>query len=176
MKVLIVYESMYGNTRQIAEAIGRGFGSSDSVSVVPAHDADARLIIEADLLVIGGPTHVHSMSRVATRRSAVEAAEKRPDELTPESGAAGPGVRELLATLRAGYASVAAFDTRLGGPASLTGRASKGISRRLRELGYREVVEPMSFLVTKEAHLVVGEEERALEWGEQLARTAVVKV
>jgi len=174
MKVVIVYESMYGNTHQIAQAIARGFGSTDEVVVTPAQHADVRNVVEADLLIVGGPTHVHGMTRPLTRHNAVEVARQKPEQFTTEPEAEGSGVRELLDTLRAGYAKMAAFDTRMTGPASLTGRASKGISRRLRELGYRELVEPMSFLVTKETHLVDGEEERARQWGAQLAQLAQV--
>ena len=51
----------------------------------------------------------------------------------------------------------------------ITGRASKGISRQLRRHGFREIVEPMSFLVTKDSHLAPGQQTDARQWGEQLA-------
>jgi flavodoxin len=35
MKTVIVYESMYGNTRAIADAIGRGLGPENGTVVVP---------------------------------------------------------------------------------------------------------------------------------------------
>jgi flavodoxin len=35
MKTVIVYESMYGNTRVIADAIGRGLGPENETAVVP---------------------------------------------------------------------------------------------------------------------------------------------
>ena len=58
------------------------------------------------------------------------------------------------------------------GPAMLTGRAAKGISHQLRHHGFDEVVEPESFLVTKENHLEPGEVVRATAWGRQVAEQA----
>jgi hypothetical protein len=68
--------------------------------------------------------------------------------------------------------SAAAFDTRIHISPVLSGRASKGISKRLRHHGWHEVAEPESFFVDKESALVDGEDERAVEWGRTLARAA----
>jgi hypothetical protein len=62
----------------------------------------------------------------------------------------------------------AAFDTRFDGPAEFTGRASKGIGRRLRHHGFSEVAEPESFLVDKDNHLLAGESDRARRWADGL--------
>ena len=51
----------------------------------------------------------------------------------------------------------------------MTGRAPKGIARRLRHHGYELLAEPESFLVDRQNHLLPGEEERAAAWGTQLA-------
>jgi hypothetical protein len=59
----------------------------------------------------------------------------------------------------------------------LTGQASKGITRLLRQHGFTMVAEPESFLVTKENQLRAGEEERAWDWGRQLSsKVAAMKV
>ncbi len=68
-------------------------------------------------------------------------------------------------------ASAAAFDTRIDGPATLTGRASKGIARRLRHHGLELIAGPESFLVDKHNHLLDGEADRAQEWASKLATT-----
>jgi hypothetical protein len=60
---------------------------------------------------------------------------------------------------------------RIKAPALLSGQASRGINKSLRQHGMSLVAEPESFLVTKENHLVPGEEERARAWGRQLATT-----
>lgn len=62
-----------------------------------------------------------------------------------------------------------AFDTRADAPPVLTGRASKGIARHLRDRGFSVVVEPESFLGGTDNHLQPGEEARARVWGGQLA-------
>jgi hypothetical protein len=51
------------------------------------------------------------------------------------------------------------------GPPAITGRASKGIAKRLRAHGFDVVAEPESFIVTKENHLEDHEIEHAQEWG-----------
>src|SRR6186997_3449161 len=75
MKAVVVYESMYGNTHQIASAIGEGLRSVAEVVVVPVGEADAELVKSADVVVVGGPTHAHGMSHAGTRKGAVDAAE-----------------------------------------------------------------------------------------------------
>ena len=70
MHTLVVYESMYGNTRAIAKAIGEGARSSGDVTVIPAGDSTAELVAWADLVIVGGPTHARGLSTEASRRSA----------------------------------------------------------------------------------------------------------
>jgi hypothetical protein len=160
---------MYANTRAIAEAIGDGLRASGEVSVVPVNGADAALAGGVDLLVVGGPTHGHSMSRRSTRAAAIEAAEKPESGLTVDPDASGPGVRDWLDSVERLGMRAAAFDTRIGIPASLSGRASKGIARKLRRHGCALVADPESFLVTKENRLEPGEAHRARRWGADLA-------
>ena len=88
---------------------------------------------DADLLVVGGPTHFHGMSRTGTRKGAVATARNPKNDLVLDHDAQGPGVRDWLESLGHGHTKVAAFDTRFKGPAVLRGRASKVMSRRLRE-------------------------------------------
>lgn len=54
MKTVVAYESMYGNTQSIAQAIAEGLGSAAATGVVSAGDADQRDITGLDLLVVGG--------------------------------------------------------------------------------------------------------------------------
>jgi menaquinone-dependent protoporphyrinogen IX oxidase len=172
MKAVVVYESMYGNTHHVATAIGAGLGSRPEieVEVMPVESADLNLLASADLLVVGGPTHVHSMSRASTRQAAVDAAEKPDSELELDPDAEGPGLREWFSGRDRLRMNAAAFDTRMHGPAAVTGRASKGIAKRLKHHGATLVTEPESFIVTKDNHLEPDEEERATAWGVNLAR------
>ena len=169
MRAVVVYESMYGNTHQVADAIGAGLGTGFDVSVVPVALAGPEVLADADLVVVGGPTHAHGMSRAATRKAAVEAADKPAGGLTVEPGALGPGLREWLGALSRHPVKAAAFDTRVHGPAALTGRASKGADRLLRAHGFDVVAAPESFLVTRQDRLEPQETTRARDWGAKLA-------
>lgn len=171
MKILVVYESSYGNTHLIADAIGEGLGKAADVEIVPVARAVKALVAGADLVVVGGPTHAHGMSREQTRQAAVDATHKPGSPLHLDPDAEGAGLREWFDTLGSATTNAAAFDTRVDAPAMLTGRASKGISRQLRRHGFREIAEPMSFLVTKDNNLVEGQLAAARGWGEQLAST-----
>jgi len=170
MRALVVYESLYGNTHAVAEAIGGGLGTAYDVKVVPVGKATTEMVDEADLLVVGGPTHVHGVSSTTTRKSAIQAASSPASGLTLDPDAGGPGVREWLETLADAPPSPAAsFDTRMPGPAVFTGRASLGIARRLRHRGCPSAAAPESFLVDRQNRLCNGELERAKAWGESLA-------
>jgi len=122
------------------------------------------------LVVVGGPTHVHGMSRASTRRSALEAADKPESSLKAEPGAAGTGLREWLGSLGRYQARAAAFDTRMQGNATLTGRSSRQVTRLLRAR-LRRGHTAGELLVTKQNHLVPDEPERAREWASKLAES-----
>jgi hypothetical protein len=175
MKAVVVYESMYGNTHLVADAIASGLRekSVEDVSVVPVDAASEEVAAGADLVVVGGPTHVHGMSREGTRRAAVEIAHTPSSGLALDDDAEGPGLREWFDSFGSLSTDAAAFDTRITGPAALTGRASKGIAKRLRDHGCTLVVKPESFLVTRENHLLDHEAEHARGWGAQLAAVMV---
>jgi hypothetical protein len=169
MRAVVVYESMYGNTHLVADAIGAGLGPTFEVSVIPVSEAGPAVLGAADLVVAGGPTHMHGMSRATTRKWAVQAANRPFGDLKVERGALGPGLREWFGSLGRYPVKAAAFDTRLRGPAAMTGRASKAVSRLLRKHGFDVVAEPESFLVTKQDRLLPEETTRACEWGRKLA-------
>ncbi len=170
MKALVVYESLYGNTATIGEAIAASLRShgvpTEAGPVTRLTAADAA---DADLLVVGGPTHAHGMSRAGTRKIAVTDKKNTYPDPTGE-----PGIREWLPGLRSGSGRVAAaFDTRFDKPAFLTGSAAKGIAKRLRVRGFDVMAEPESFFVTTENALGRGELAHAEAWGAALAERAV---
>ena len=171
MKAVVVYESMYGNTREIASRIGEGLRRAyDEVDVVGVRDATASALSGCELLVVGGPTHVHGMTSKRTREAAREATTKSPHLVFEPQSTTG-GLREWFEGLE-GHGASAAFDTRIDAAAALTGRASRGIARRLRRRGRELVAPPESFLVDRQNQLVVGESARAVAWGRTLAAAA----
>lgn len=166
MRALVVYESLYGNTAMVGEAIAaslraRGF----EVVVGPVSRVDAGGAADVDLLVVGGPTHVHGMSSAGTRKTAAGDEKNTFPEPTLE-----PGLRSWVKELPPGGGRLAAaFDTRFDKSVVLTGSAARGIGRRLRGRGLRLVAEPESFLVSTQNRLLEGEVEHATAWGAELA-------
>ena len=163
MLALVVYESMFGNTQEIAEAIAKGIGGSE---VVEVREVGTLPVLSPDiqLLVVGGPTHAFGMTRESTRKSAKEQAD---DGQVVSSGI---GIREWLEDLPDihGDPLVAAFDTRVG-HGHVPGSAAKRIAKRLRSHGYDLVLEPETFwVVGTPGPLVDGELDRAEDWGRHL--------
>lgn len=170
MRALVVFESMFGNTQAIANAVADGLASRMSVDTVEVGAAPRVIGDDVGLLVVGGPTHAFGMSRPNTRQSAAQQSDR-------PVVSAGIGMREWLAAVHAA-ASVAAvaFDTRVNKP-RLPGSAARGAQKRLRRRGFRIAAAAKSFYVTgTPGPLVEAEPERARRWGEQLASAAQGRV
>ncbi|GAA2804711.1 flavodoxin domain-containing protein [Kitasatospora sp. CM 4170] len=173
MHTVIVYESMYGNTREVAHAIAEGVHQADpeaSVDCLPVALADTEMTRTADLLVVGGPTHMHGMSSGLSRRMAATAeAKKEGHEEAAEEAletAEGPGLRtwfhQLPKTEPGTHA--AAFDTRAD--MRMSGAAAEGIAQRLSRHHYDVVADPEGFIVEEaDGPLREGELDRARAWG-----------
>lgn len=167
MGALVVFESMYGNTWQIAEAVAEGLSDRLPAKVVEVASAPGEVTGEVQLLVVGAPTHALGLSRETTRADAAE-----------RSGraviSAGTGVREWLGsvTIPVGLA-VASFDTHTD-KRWVPGSAAAVARRTLRRLGGKPIVPAESFYVGgMEGPLVPGEVERARAWGARLAEHVV---
>src|SRR5579875_2378834 len=138
MDVTVVYESLFGNTRRIAEAIAAGARDAHpsvrvrllSTSTAPADGSPG-----PDLLIVGGPTHALRMSTAASRHQGAQPGKPGGVTLAPESSLDGLGARQWLRALPAAKdgGGAAAFDTRL--PFPLAGGAARGIAKRLRRHG-----------------------------------------
>src|SRR3954454_9909371 len=175
MRALVVYESMYGNTKEIATAVGDGVSRRMPVQLVEVGAAPTAIADDIALLVVGGPTHGHGMSKDASRKSAAE----RTTIDEPPVISRDVGLREWLESLEAGgghaHVSAAAFDTRIKGPRVLWGSAAHAAEPHLRRAGATLIVPPESFLVggprgPMYGALVEGEVERARRWGEEVAK------
>jgi flavodoxin len=157
MQAIVVYDTQYGNTEQVARAIAEGLAGHGPVDLLAAAQAVGRPQVPPDLLLIGGPTQRHGMSPAL--RAYVEA--------LPRDG---------LRNTR-----VATFDTRYRMAPLLSGSAAKDAAGRLRRSGCRIVAAPESFFIErdrpadgeKRSHgseqLEPGELERAMAWGRRLA-------
>ena len=150
MNTLVIYDSQYGNTGRLAQAIAdtlRAFGQAQAIRVDPAHPAEFQGV---DLLIVGSPTQGF-----------------RP---TPAMQSfLGNVSSQLLRGL-----AVACFDTRFRGSLWKSSAAPR-MARQLREMGIELLVPPESFFVKamkKEGPLLAGEVERAATW----ARTLFTKI
>jgi flavodoxin len=159
MLTVVIYDSSFGNTARIAQAIGHGAATLGEVRVLAAGEA-AGQAEHADLLVVGGPTQRRQMS---------------------------PGLGAFLEALpRRSLRRVpaASFDTRYRMTAFLTGSAARNAAGRLRRAGCQLIAPPESFFMKKDVppkgerrrhaleDLETGELERAEEWGRSVASVA----
>lgn len=159
----VVYESMFGNTRQVASAIAEELGTAGPVELHEVSKAGT-LPPDLDLLIVGAPTHAFGLSRPSSR-----------DDASNKSGhpveSALMGVREWLETVEPGPTGTAfaTFDTRVSHP-RVPGSAAKKAAKRLRKLGLTQAAEPESFWVHgMEGPLDAGELERTRVWARGLA-------
>ncbi len=153
MKAFIIYDSMYGNTEKIAQAISQGLAGE--VKVVRVGEANPSEITSCDLLIVGSPVHG---GRATLALDAF--------------------IKRLPANSLEGI-SVAAFDTRFeaeeqGGGlrllVSFIRYAAPRIAKALVKKGGILVAEPEGFIVeNKEGPLRQGELERATKWATQLS-------
>jgi hypothetical protein len=97
MDALVVFESMFGNTKALAEAVRDGLATHLDTELVEVDAAPTVLPAQLRLLVVGGPTHAFGLSRSTTR---ADAAKDVLEGVTPST----TGLREWLDALPPGYA------------------------------------------------------------------------
>src|SRR5688572_6582334 len=122
MEIAVVFESMYGATHEVADAIAAGVAEADpkaTVTCVRVADADPEQVASADLLIVGGPTHIRGMTSGISRKLAVTMEEKKEQEGQTlghglEPGIEGAGLRDWFHKLPKAHTGrwAAAFDTR----------------------------------------------------------------
>lgn len=159
-RVLVIVESMWGNTRAVADAIAAGI--EDECTVVDVQDAPTIVPEDVGLVVLGGPTHALSMTRQRTRKGAV-------DQGAP-AGHTARGIREWLEEAAVEEAiDVATFDTKVLKGARFAGSAAKSAGKSVRRHHLGRLIATEDFYVTgTSGPLAPGELERAREWGSHL--------
>ena len=165
LRALVVYESMFGNTENIARAVAEGLQLDEVVAdVVAVADAPHELPAGLDLLVVGAPTRAFSLSRLNTRRDAVR---QGASPTTVEIG-----LREWLTNLSCTgpLPPLAVFDTRVTKVRRLPMAAGPAAARVARRRGFSLATNPVGFLVDDlKGPLVDNETPRATAWGQRLA-------
>lgn len=158
MQILIVYDSFFGNTEQIARQIGQALSQNHSVEIAAAAEATAEMATAADWLIVGSPT----------RRF-------RPSESTAR-------FLEFFARGSLTGKKVAAFDTRIPVETIQSGLlrfivnkggyAAPAIAKKLQRAGGTLVAAPEGFFVNgTEGPLKDNEMERAAHWAKNLIST-----
>jgi hypothetical protein len=166
VKIVVVYESMFGNTKAIGEGIAEGLREAGEVRFGSVDELSPDETQDATLIVAGGPTHAHGMARPNAHQSVAKMDPRH------KYGPVMPGresLRGWLERLPAGRAAAAAFDTRFDKPKWLTGSAAKRIARRMRDMDYSIIGAQSFFVETTGGPLAHGERERAVAWGRSLA-------
>lgn len=163
MKALVVYESMFGNTAQIAQAIADGLRETMSVDLCEVQNTPSDPSEDVDVIVPGGPTHAFSMSRTGTRADAIARGAAH--------GKVDFGLREWIEGIpeERHASSLVKFDTRVTKVRHLPGSAAKSAARAGRKHGLASYAPPESFYVEDTSGpLHEGELERATAWGREL--------
>jgi flavodoxin len=158
VKAMVIYDTVFGNTEKIAQAMGQALEALGQVDVRRVGDVPASQVIGLDLLLVGSPTRGF-----------------RPT----------PATTAWLKSLAAGSLGgirVGAFDTRIPmakAPGFLRvmvrifGYAAEPIANLLTAAGGTLAAAPEGFMVlASEGPLQDGELERAAKWAEGMATNA----
>jgi flavodoxin I len=151
MKISIIYDSYFGNTEKVANAIGDALAASEEVRVVRISEFLPEHLQGIQLLIVGSPTRAF-----------------RPSDAI-KSFLKGLSARSLQGVI------IAAFDTRvditkvnssiLTFLVNIFGYAAQPIARGLQKKGGKLAAAPEGFYVKdKEGPLEDGELERASHW------------
>lgn len=164
MKAIVVYESHWGNTANIARAIAEGMGGD--ARALSTAEATADALAGVDLIVAGAPLLGFNLptDMMVKGLSSETAKGGPPPDLSH------PTMRAWLDALPEGNGRATAFETKISWS---PGSASKAILGKLKEKGYAEAAKPQRFVVKdRYGPLKEGELERAKVWGAELARGA----
>ncbi len=170
MKALVVYESIFGNSREIAEAVAEGLSGHLEVELHEATVVPTPSSIGQDLIVVGGPKHAYALSRPRTLREAVKHVAHFRSRLH--------GLREWLSQLPCSSESpmFAAFETKVASVRHLPGSAAKKATRMLQALGYTVIGRECFYVAEPTGPLFDGEADRARQWGSDLGARAAARV
>lgn len=143
MNTLLIYETQYGNTEQIAERIASRLEKAGRVRSVPLSEAGKPYFGGINLVVLGCPTQMHGLSKA---------------------------MREFVTAMTdLDRVRLAVFDTRYKMPRWVTGSAAQVMGDYIQDHGGILALPPESFFVMQpQGPLVAGELSRAEQWGESI--------
>jgi flavodoxin len=158
MNTLIIYDSFFGNTEKIAQAIGNSLGSKENVETLRVSEVKPEQLIGLELLIVGSPTRAFRPTKAIMGFL----------NKIPLNGLKG--------------IKVAAFDTRISTVdvnsrflnvlVKLFGYAAKPIAYKLEKKGGSLIIPPEGFFVKdSKGPLKDGELERAADWTKTIIKT-----
>jgi flavodoxin len=167
MNAIVVYESLWGNTAEVARAVAEGLGpGARALRVDEAGSAD---VVAADLIVAGAPVFGFKLSSQKMR----DGIRTNPGK-GPAPDLSCPLLCAWLEALTPASGWGAAFDTQVRGP---FGKGAPEIARLLEGAGYAPLGETEGFVVKgRHGPLKDGEVERARAWGAGLARAVQERI
>ena len=143
MKILIVYDSQFGNTEKVAQAIAAALVTKEDIHLVKVGMVKPEDMKGLDILIVGSPIHAWSPTK---------------------------GVKSFMKSLNPGTLSgvrAAAFDT--GYPSRMAGSAAKKIEKALSKAGCSIVAPAIKFAVTgNKGPLADGELDKAKAWAKNI--------
>ncbi len=155
MKARVIYDSLYGNTEQIARAVAGALGPPEDVEVMRVSNASPEQLPGSELVIIGSPTQGFNSTKP---------------------------IQSFLQGIPKGAlkdVKVAVFDTRMSGKEAGTiarmvtkwgGYAAPRMADAIQKKGGNLIVPPEGFTVTgREGPLGEGEPERAVNWAKKIA-------
>jgi flavodoxin I len=155
MKALIIYDSFFGNTEQIAQAIGNALGSQEDLEILRVSNVKPEQLTGLKLLIVGSPTRAFRPTPAINRLLGG----------IPKHGLKGVKVAAFDTRI-----SMNDIDSRILPPlVKVFGYAAKPIADRLKKKGGELAIPPEGFFVEgSEGPLKEGELERAADWAKQI--------
>jgi flavodoxin I len=154
MNALVIYDSLYGNTEQIAKIIAKSLNTT----ALNVNEVRPTSLKDLDILVVGSPT---------------QGGRPTPSVKDFLDSIPGNGLKRI---------GVTSFDTRISGQdngfgikilVGILGFAAGRISRELTKKGGKLVADPVGFIVTgKEGPLKEGEVDRAQTWAAGIVKSS----
>ena len=155
MKISILFDSYFGNTEQIAQAIGNALNKNNDVEVLRISEISWQKVSDADFLIVGSPTRGFRPSENTTNFL-----KNIPAKGLEETKVAAFDTRILLSSLKS---KPLRFIVKTGG------YAAKHIAKSLKKNGGSLILSLEGFLVSgEEGPLVEGELKRAAKWAEKI--------
>ncbi len=155
MKAMVIYDSIFGNTEQIAHAIGKALSSKMDAETLHVKNVKVEQWTGIKLLIVGSPTHAFSPTP-AIKTFLKRIPKNILEDVTIAAFDTGISLDDIDSSI--GHFFIKRF-----------GYAAKKISDKLKKKGGKPVAPPQGFFVKgNEGPLKKGELERAADWAKRI--------